>query len=115
MAVTNLVLAKIYMDPDQKAELMDLAKRTGIPFSELGRRLLAGRRIPNQESKKDLLKLLECNADLARLGNLLKLALDNEEFEKTQYNKGLNTEELLQDIRMRQNEIKALIREFKAT
>ena len=52
------------------------AKRLGISSSEYMRRVVTGMRLPqpgNAQSVRDLLKI---NADLARLGNLFKLALD---------------------------------------
>lgn len=114
MTVKNLVLMKIYITPEEKAHLQELAKRTEVSLSDLGRRLLVGRPVPDQQSKKDLMELLKCNADLARLGNLFKMALDNEEFVITSQNRGQNTDDLIKEIKTTQDQLKSLIADLKA-
>lgn len=114
MTVKNLVLMKIYVTPEEKKELQELAKRTEVSLSDLGRRLLVGRPVPDQQSKKDLIALIKCNADLARLGNLFKMALDNEEFVITSHNRGQNTDDLIKEIKITQDQLKSLIADLKA-
>ena len=76
---TNRHQIKSYFDDDEKARLDALCTQMRLSRSELLRRLVMGRPLPSPadfaawESVRDLLKV---NADQARLGNLLKLAID---------------------------------------
>jgi len=72
---------KVYMTADELAAVDDLAARVRLPRSELLRRLATGTRLPSEasfEAAGAVRDLLRVNADLARLGNLFKLALDDE-------------------------------------
>jgi hypothetical protein len=65
--------------PDERARVDELSAQLRLSRSELMRRLVLGHRIPKPEdfiaweSIRDLLKV---NADLARLGNLFKMAIN---------------------------------------
>lgn len=110
MALKNLVPAKFALPPAEKAELEALAGRTGKSFSELIRALVAGRQPITAASKhlqvRDLLKV---NADLARLGNLLKMILDDESLILPA---GIDFKGLYASIRETQDELKAKVREL---
>lgn len=69
-----------WVTPEEKQEVDDLAHQAHLTTSELVRRLVLGRRLPDTQRHEDVLKLLDVNADLARLGNLLRLALDDSDF-----------------------------------
>lgn len=56
-----------------------LAKQLKLSKSELLRRLVLAQRLPKAEdfaAQQSILDLMKINADLARLGNLFKMALD---------------------------------------
>lgn len=110
MALKNLVPAKFSLPPDEKADLEALAVRTGKTFAELIRALVAGRQ-PLAVSNKHLLvrDLMKINADLARLGNLLKLILDDDGFVLPA---GMDFPGLYDSIRATQSELKSKIREL---
>jgi len=66
--------------PDEESKYLDdLSSQLRLSRSEVLRRLLMNSPFPNArdfEAAQAVLDLLQVNADLARLGNLLKLALD---------------------------------------
>jgi len=70
---------KVSFTADERTQVDALADQLKLSVSELLRRLALGTRLPDPtdfvaaEAIRDLLKV---NADQARLGNLLKLALD---------------------------------------
>lgn len=73
----RLVLVKAYLLPEEKARLVALAGRLNLSLSELIRRVMTEARIETDARREDIRDLLKVNADLARLGNLLRLALDD--------------------------------------
>ncbi|WP_142850698.1 conjugal transfer protein TraJ [Telmatospirillum sp. J64-1] len=70
---------KTYLDDKEKQRLEELADQVKLKHSELIRRLIMGYRLPNAgdlAAYQGIRDLMKVNADLARLGNLFKLALD---------------------------------------
>lgn len=68
-----------YLNEPEFSRLKELSAQLKLSRSELFRRLLMNSPLPNArdfEAAQAVLDLLQVNADLARLGNLLKLALD---------------------------------------
>jgi hypothetical protein len=68
-----------YLNEAEFSRLKELSAQLKLSRSELFRRLLMNSPLPNArdfEAAQAVLDLLQVNADLARLGNLLKLALD---------------------------------------
>lgn len=68
-----------YLNDAEFSRLKELSAQLKLSRSELFRRLLMNSPLPNArdfEAAQAVLDLLQVNADLARLGNLLKLALD---------------------------------------
>ena len=69
---------KVTLNPDERARVDALAGQMRVSRAELLRRLVLGQRLPDPsdfvawESVRDLMRV---NADLARLGNLFKMAL----------------------------------------
>ncbi len=66
---------------DERARVDQLADQLKLSVSELLRRLALGHRLPDPEDfalAHAIRDLLRINADQARLGNLLKLALDDD-------------------------------------
>ena len=68
---------KAYLDPEDKKTIADAAARIGLSSSQYLSRLALGTRLPSFGQAEAVRDLLKINGDLARLGNLLKLTLDN--------------------------------------
>ena len=70
---------KTYLNDEEKDRLDELAKQLRLSRSELLKRLVMGYRMPKPEdfvAWQGIRDLLKVNADLARLGNLFKLAIE---------------------------------------
>lgn len=67
----------ISLSPEERSTLDDMASRLHLPRAEIIRRLVTATRLPAPGNAAAVRDLLRVNADLARLGNLLKLALDD--------------------------------------
>jgi hypothetical protein len=71
----------VSLKPEEKERLTALSEQLRLPRAEVLRRLMMAHRLPDPtefvawQGIRDLMKV---NADLARLGNLFKLALDEE-------------------------------------
>ena len=102
-------LISVWVTRDEKAEVVALARRARLTVSELGRRLVLGRALPDPGRHEAVLGLLEVNADLARLGNLLRLALADEDFEPPG---NMDLETLFNEIRTTQYAVKAKLEEI---
>ena len=63
---------KVYLTPAEHDQLSGLADRSGLSKSELVRRICLGREISSRVDQRAILALLKSNADLGRLGGLLK-------------------------------------------
>ncbi|NVK20545.1 MAG: hypothetical protein HWE30_17775 [Methylocystaceae bacterium] len=75
----DLVLVKSYWTKEEKEDGKAKAKQLGLSFSDFVRRTATGARLPNVGHAETIRDLMKINADLARLGNLLKLAIDEEQ------------------------------------
>lgn len=75
----KLVLVKSYWTKKEKVDGMAKAKQLGLTFSDFVRRLSTGARLPSIGQAQEVRDLLKINADLARLGNLLKMAIDEDQ------------------------------------
>ncbi len=75
----NRTLIKAYVLPGEKEAIFALAKQTHLSVSELIRRLVTGQKLPDAQHHEAILNLMKVNADLARLGNLFKMAIDDED------------------------------------
>lgn len=76
---TKLPRNLVTFTPEEKVKVKDLADRLGLSISEFLRNLALGYRLPDPSilaAADEIRDLLRVNADQARLGNLLKLALD---------------------------------------
>lgn len=100
----KLVLVKSYWTKKEKEDGMAKAKQLGLTFSDFVRRLGTGARLPSTGHAQDLRDLLKINADLARLGNLLKLAIDE--------GQSITILDLAYQIRNTQDLLKTKIREL---
>ena len=77
MSAINRKLVKCYLLPEEKQELQSLADQARLSLSELMRRLCVGRRlVQSVEGHEAIRDVIKVNGDLARLGNLFKMAID---------------------------------------
>jgi hypothetical protein len=101
-----------YLNDEEKRRLDELCGQVRLSRSELLKRLLMNSKLPNAadfaawQGIRDLLKV---NADLARLGNLFKLALD----EPLSADLLKKFDDLIRDIEGTQAELKAAIGEIR--
>ncbi len=75
-------IIKIRVNSDEKNELKILAKAHAMSLSEYMRQAGLLQRIINRTEIEIVLELAKMNANQARLGNLLKLAIDEENQDK---------------------------------
>ena len=66
---------KAYVTPEEFALVMESSDRAGLSMSEFARRVCLGLRVESREDRQARRELLKVNADLGRLGGLLKQAL----------------------------------------
>lgn len=74
--IEKTALIKVYVKPEEKEVLKAKAKSLNLSLSVFFRMAALNLSLPNFEKQKAVQDLLKINADLARLGNLLKLAID---------------------------------------
>jgi len=72
---TKKPFLKAYLTLEEYAQVNDLAASSGLSRSELIRRCALGREIPGRVDQRAVLLLQKANADLGRLGGLLKQRL----------------------------------------
>jgi hypothetical protein len=105
------VQVKVYMRPEHKEAAREKARTLGLTLSEYLGRLGANMPLPEPGNHAAIRDLLKVNADLARLGNLLKLALDDDAWRAP--GTDLDVEALLLELAARQAELKAAVRALK--
>ena len=64
-----------YVTPAELSSIVESSERAGLSLSEFIRRVCLGARIESREDQKARCELLKVNADLGRLGGLLKQSL----------------------------------------
>jgi len=72
------VIPPIRVTPEEKARLIRLAQAHAMSLSEYIRQAGLLREITSRTEIETTLQLAKMNADQARLGNMLKLAIDSE-------------------------------------
>lgn len=107
--MTSREQIKAYVTIVEKQEVTALANQARITVSELVRRLVLGQKLPDTNRHLDVIELVRVNADLARLGNLLRMALTDEEFVPPE---GVDLDSLFDTIRETQITLKAKIKEL---
>jgi hypothetical protein len=75
-----------HITQEEKQHISSLARRARISESELVRRVLLGLKLPTPGRYEAVKGLVKINADLARLGNLLKTALNDERADSDKVN-----------------------------
>ncbi len=66
---------KAYVTPEESIRIMESSQRAGLTLSEFIRRVCLGFRVESREDQQARRELLKVNADLGRLGGLLKQTL----------------------------------------
>ena len=66
---------RIHLNMEEYGEILESSQRAGLSLSEFARNVCLGRRIDSREDQQARRELLKVNADLGRLGGLLKQAL----------------------------------------
>lgn len=98
------VLVKSYFEKDEKKKVKAMADRVGLTLSEFVRRQSIGARLPNLDHAQTVKDLMKINADLARLGNLFKMAIDEEQT--------ISAIKLMDEIKDTQDLLKARIKDL---
>ena len=70
-------IIKTYLTEEEFGEIQPQAKRAGLSLSKFVSRLSLGYQVPSLENHQARRELLKINADLGRLGGLLKQVLAN--------------------------------------
>lgn len=109
MPTRRRVLIGGWVTLEEKQEVTTLARQVHITTSELVRRLVTGRKLPNAARHEAVIALVKINADLARLGNLLRMALDDPDFNPPNE---MDLETLFNSIRATQDILKAKVKEL---
>ena len=109
MPAKNRVQIGAWMTPEEKLKVTDFAQKLHLSTSEFVRRIVMGRKLPDIGRYKAIIDLIKINADLARLGNLFKLALDAPKFIPPE---GVDLEKLLTNVRETQAVLKTKIAEL---
>ncbi|WP_169543603.1 plasmid mobilization protein [Sneathiella aquimaris] len=105
---------KTHVTVNEKAEIVKRARSVNMTNSDYIRNIIINYRIPRSIiDAKSLLELIGVNADLARLGKLLLLALDEsqENIQLQRYTDDLD--KLFEGIRETQQKLKQQVLEFK--
>ncbi|MCK2169086.1 plasmid mobilization protein [Thalassospira xiamenensis] len=111
---TDRIKVETYLNETEFSRLKELSAQLKLSRSELFRRLLMNSPLPNArdfEAAQAILDMLQVNADLARLGNLLKLALD----EPLSADLLRKYDDLASAIKSTQDELKDVVRKIDRT
>ncbi len=103
---TTKTALKIYVTDDEHKAVTAKARQCSLSVSEFGRRVCLGLPIQSQAERQEFLDLLQINADLGRLGGLLKLWLTDPAKRRGMAG---SARSLLHEIEGRQRELKLLI------
>lgn len=109
MPTRRRVLIGGWVTLEEKQEVTALAQQVHITTSELVRRLVTGHKLPDAARHKAVIALGKINADLARLGNLILMAMNDADFTPPE---GVNLQTLLDDVRDTQAILKTKIKEL---
>lgn len=80
MPSPNLVPVMSHISPEERETLRKQASALNMTVSAFFRRVITGRPIPDANKLKNIDELIKIAADQARLGNLFKLALNEDDF-----------------------------------
>lgn len=106
---TDRHCVKTYLNKKEKAQLDSQCDQMKLTASELLRRLVTNQKLPSAKdfaASEGILDLLRVNADQARLGNLLKMMLD----EPISEDLHRRFDKLIEDLRQSQDELKNTVK-----
>ena len=95
----------MYLGPDEYDNIQASANRAGISLPTFCKRVCIGIPVPSMEHQQAVKDILKANADLGRLGGLLKLAL-------AEGGDKITLPRLLREIDAGQNVLKAAARKI---
>jgi hypothetical protein len=95
----------VYLGPEEYSRIQESAQKAGLSLSAFCQRVCLGIPVPGLEHRQAVKDILKANADLGRLGGLLKLAL-SEGGDKIALSR------LLQEIDAGQSALKAAARKI---
>ncbi len=93
---------QVYLNDEEYAQILKTCNLTGLSASAFARNVCLGSRIESREDAIARRELLKINADLARIGGLLKLALAENICSQ-------QVRTLLMEIKTRQRELKVKV------
>lgn len=103
-SIKRVATIKSHVSTEEKTILLDRSERMNMSMSDYIRRIVINFKLPKAVINAQVISdLLHINADLARLGNLLKLTLDECDDDKEKINM------LLTDIHQTQTALKERI------
>lgn len=91
MARGNKQVLTAYMTPDEYENIKAAAGQARLSVSRFARAVCLGYELKSKVDHEAVLALLKANRDLSRLGNLLKLALDQSNIDENKINDLLNS------------------------
>jgi hypothetical protein len=106
------ICLKSYVTDAEYQHIVEVSERTCLSVSELTRRVLLGHEIRSKVDQQVFLDILKVNADLGRLGGLLKLWLSDETKAPGHEQ---DVRRVLKQIELRQAELKPLIHKVKCS
>lgn len=106
MSRVRSVCLKAYLTPEEYEFVVDFSGRCGLSISEMTRRVLLGQEISSKVDRQAFLDILKVNADLGRLGGLLKLWLSDD---VKSFGLSRDVRPVLREVEKRQAEMKPLI------
>jgi len=98
---------KAYVTHEDYLVIEEYAEKAGLSLSAFARRVCLGQPAPNRELEQFRRELLKINADLGRLGGLLKLCLSHKDEQARELHR--DARRLLWEIEARQREIKTAV------
>ncbi|MEP3246714.1 MAG: hypothetical protein ABJN40_23075 [Sneathiella sp.] len=107
-----LLPVKAHVSPLEKEAIQQRADNCNMTVSAYARRLLTGQPLPNVQNQLKIKELLNTAADLARLGNLFKLALDDDDFNMLQKRHGKDALTVMQEIQANNEALKRAIKDL---
>ncbi|WP_031480082.1 plasmid mobilization protein [Maridesulfovibrio frigidus] len=96
---SNKKVIKAYVSEEEHNKVSATAKQCSLSISAFAKAVCLGHEIKSREDQQARRELLKINADLARLGGLLKMWILDDDKHR------LDVEELLKDLRQRQKEL----------
>jgi hypothetical protein len=93
----------------EKEIVKEKAARVGLSVSNYVKAVALGTPLPKFEQRESVLNLMKINSNLASLGNLFKLAIDNQEISSPR------GEEIIKEIQATKQELRQLIENISKT